>query len=114
MILQKTEQEAPKPITMEQLQQKYEAIMSWSPKTLFSYLTLSSHSIDINKEIGAVTVSVTWRQHDKSLCIDGALRAKLYTNSGKCAGRTYLVLPKIGTSDKFAGTCPERKRTIKM
>ena len=89
-------------LTMSELQRKYTAIMAWSPDTLFSTIKFQTPKIDVDIETKAVTISVEWEQHDRSLCIDGAIRAKLYSDGGQYAGCAYLVLPKVGTS-KFKG-----------
>ncbi len=93
---------SPTVLTMPLLQRKYEAIMSWHPITLLSLITIESVSTHIHYPTDAVTVRVKWSQKDRSICVDGALRAKLYTSTGKCAGCAYLVLPIKGTS-----TCTE-------
>ncbi len=96
--------------TLDALKRKYEAVMSWNPDTLFNYIKIDSASTVIDNETGAVTVSVNWSQSDKTVWIDGALRAKLYTITGKCAGCAYLVLPKTGTLDfkgSLSGICAE-------
>lgn len=102
-LAMQAERERPEDISMEKLQRKYMAIFSWAPTTLFSLLTLSNKRIEKDPKTGAVTVSLSWQQIDRSICIDGALRAKIYTNFGQCAGCAYLVLPKEGTVG-FKGT----------
>ena len=104
------EEQMPSSVSMVQLKDQYEAIFSWSPDTLFPLISISTRSIEINPDTGAVTVAACWRQTDKSLCIDGALRAKLYTEEGECAGCAYLVLPKEGTAGcrgVFSGICAQ-------
>ena len=100
-------QKKPVARTMEQLDKEYDAIMSWSPKTLFSRIIIKSKTAISDWKSGAVNVSVEWEQKNKSLCIDGALRAKIYAEN-KCVGCAYLVLPKEGTaklSGKISGVC---------
>lgn len=96
------ESKSPTPLSMSELQKKYKAILSWAPSTLHSLITLSDIKTNVDELTGAVTVSASWQQDDKSICIDGAFRAKIYTDSGDCAGCAYLVLPKAGTI-KFSG-----------
>ena len=102
-LANETVRKATKVTPMEQLQKTYEVVLSWSPHTLLSLLSLSNEKINIDPKTGAVNVSVTWSQKDRSFCIDGSLRAKLYTNEGKCAGCAYLIFPKLGTTG-FYGT----------
>ena len=99
---------SPTALTMTQLESKYVADMSWSPDTLLSLITIVSSQAIIDPETGAVTVKVSWKQADKTICVDGALRAKLYTNQNKCAGCAYLVFPKNGTASlkgTLSGIC---------
>lgn len=92
----------PHALTISELQKKYTAIMAWSPDTLFSIIKFKTPTVAVDDVTGAVTVTVDWEQNDRSLCIDGAIRAKLYSEKGKCSGCAFLVLPKVGTS-KFKG-----------
>ena len=104
-------QKKPVARTMEQLDKEYDAIMSWSPKTLFSRIIIKSKTAISDWKSGAVNVYVEWEQKSKSLCIDGALRAKIYAEN-KCVGCAYLVLPKEGTaklSGKISGVCARPK-----
>lgn len=96
------ERKSPTALSMSELQKKYKAIISWAPSTLHSLIKLSEIKIDVDELTGAVTVSASWQQDDKSICIDGSFRAKIYTDSGDCTGCAYLVLPKEGTV-KFSG-----------
>ena len=99
---------SPTALSMTELQRKYEAVMSGHPATLLNLIKIDSTSTEIDSQTGAVTVSAKWSQKDKSVCIDGTLRAKLYTSTGKCAGCAYLVLPKAGTSEfkgSLSGIC---------
>lgn len=90
-------------ILMEELENRYDVVLSWKPATLFSLIKIKSTENKVDTRTGAVTVTVQWEQEDKSVCVDGSLRAKLYTKDGMCAGCAFLVLPKIGTA-KFKGT----------
>lgn len=111
-LASQAEQKCPTALSMGELQRKYKAILSWSPATLFSLLRLSDTKVDVDAQTGAVLVSTSWKQNDKSICIDGALRAKLYTSSGQCAGCAYLVFPKVGTvkfEGKLSGICASPK-----
>ena len=95
-------------LTMSQLERKYAADLSWSPSTLLSFLTIERSQAEVDSETGAVTVEVSWRQYDPKICIDGALRAVLYTDQDKCAGCAYLVFPKNGTASlkgTLSGIC---------
>lgn len=96
-------QNRPSVLSMEQLNKKYEAIMSWSPDTLFSFIKIISKGARRDDISDAVTVSIKWEQTNKSICIDGTLRAKIYAYpENKCVGCAYLVFPKEGTA-KFSG-----------
>lgn len=113
-LANQAEEKRPTALSMEELQAKYTAVLSWAPSTLFSLLKLSDTEVEIDEQTGAVLVSTAWKQKDKSICIDGALRAKLYTSSGRCAGCAYLVLPKAGTvkfEGKLAGICASPKQS---
>lgn len=106
------EKESPSVLSMAELQKKYEANLSWAPSTLFSFIKLNDTKTEVDALTGAVTVSTSWSQDDKSICIDGSFRAKLYTNDGKCAGCAYLVLPKTGTArfkGQLSGICVSPK-----
>ena len=86
----------------------YDVFLSWKPSTLFSLLQLDKPRIEVDSETGAVTVFVYWHQDDKSICIDGSLRAKIYTSDGKCRGCAYLNFPSEGTGGfwgKLSGIC---------
>jgi len=111
-LANQAERKSPKALSMSKLQEKYEAILSWAPSTLYSLIGLRNTKIEVDEQTGAVTVFTSWKQNDKSICIDGALRAKLYTNSGECAGCAYLVFPKAGTvgfSGDLSGICARPK-----
>lgn len=111
-LARQAERERPRAFSMNELQEKYTAILSWDPSTLFSMIKLSDTKIDIDEQTGAVEVSTSWRQDDKSICIDGALRAKIYSSYGSCVGCAYLVLPKVGTvgfKGKMSGICVSPK-----
>lgn len=108
--------EGPQSLSMSELNEKYDVILSWKPSTLYSFIELSDTKIDVDAQTGAVTVSVHWTQERRyrlaGLCIDGALRAKLYTCFGEYAGCAYLVLPKEGTaksSGTLSGICVKPK-----
>lgn len=122
-LANRAEQKRPTALSMAELQAKHKAILAWSPSTLFSLIKFSVVSIDVDAQTGAVSVYVTWKQNYKSsmICIDGALRAKLYTSSGQCAGCAYLVLPKEGTTKfhgRLSGICatpkPSDSYTVKI
>lgn len=93
----------PIPLSMSELSKKYAVISSWSPITLLSLIRIETQNVMIDSETGSVKITVKWSQKDKSLCIDGAIRAKLYTADKQCAGCAYMVLPKTGTAS-FKGT----------
>lgn len=101
-LAMQAERDRPTVLSMSELMAKYKADLSWSPSTLFTLLKLSDTRVNVDTQTGAVLVSTTWKQNDKSVCIDGALRAKLYTGAGQCVGCAYLVFPKTGTV-KFEG-----------
>ncbi len=82
--------------TMYELEKYYSADFSLSSDALLSYFTIENKSTSKDYTTGSVTVNVKWTQKDKSICIDGALRANLYAN-GQYAGCAYLVFPKTGT-----------------
>lgn len=105
----------PRAHSMEELKNHYAVLMSWSPKTLFTFLKFHNICAAVDHECGSVTVSANWQQVNKSLYIDGALRAKLY-HDNNCVGCAYLVFPKNGTSGfkgKLSGICsvPKEKST---
>ncbi len=113
-LANEAEQNQPRPISRYQLQQKYDAILSWAPSTLFALLEFSEPKVEITPQIGSVSVTVSWSQQDRSLCIDGSLRAKLYGEDGACAGCAYLVLPKVGTTGfrgTLSGICAQPKKS---
>lgn len=115
-LASQAEQKRKTALSMKELQEKYMAVLSWKPSTLFSLIKFSGTKADVDAQTGAVFVSTSWKQEDKSICIDGALRAKLYTGSGQCAGCAYLVMPKVGTvgfEGKLTGICasPIKKAT---
>ena len=91
-LASQAKQKSPTALSMSALQKKYEAILSWAPSTLFSLIKLRDTKIDVDAQTGAVTVSTSWHQDDKSICIDGSLRAKIYTNSGECARCSGVLL----------------------
>lgn len=106
-LASRAEQENAPALSMTELQKKYKAILDWSPCTLLALINTHVKT-EIDELTGAVTVSVTWYQSDKSICIDGSLRAKIYTDDDKCVGCAYLVFPKIGTvrfSGRLRGIC---------
>lgn len=108
--------ESPSHISMDELEKKYEAILSWSPQTLLSLIFIRSIGTKIDNSTGAVTVNISWKQNDRSICIDGALRAELYTQEGACAGCAYLVFPKSGTvgfEGTLSGICSSPKHSDK-
>lgn len=95
-------------LSIEELEEKYEIIRLRKPAELFSLIQFGDPKIEVDKTTGAIIVSVWWNQYDKSICIDGSLRAKIYTKSGKYAGCAYLVLPQNGTAEsggKLSGIC---------
>lgn len=89
--------------------QDYDVFLWWKPSTLFSFLRLSEPRIEVDSETGAVIVSVSChKNNDCSICIDGSLRAKIYTSDGKCRGCAYLNFPAKGTenlSGNLSGIC---------
>lgn len=120
-LARQAQRESPVALSMEELKKKYVAIFSWAPATLFSLLSLSDIKTEIDEVTGAVIVSANWKQADNSICIDGTLRAKLYTDQGECAGCAYLVLPKSGTvgfRGYLSGICvspkPSAQYTVKI
>lgn len=120
-LASQAEQKSPIALSMEELQRKYAAILSWAPSTLFSLVSLSDTKVEVDAQTGAVTVSTSWSQKDKSICIDGSFRAKIYTSDGKCAGCAYLILPKVGTAGfkgRLSGICaypkPSDSYTVKV
>lgn len=113
-LAMQAERERPRALSMTELQKKYTTLLSWSPATLVSLIRFSDTNADIDEQTGAVLVSTAWQQKNKSICIDGALRAKLYTSSGECAGCAYLVLPKTGTAGfngELSGICASPKKS---
>jgi len=103
---------SPVALSMNELEKRYTAVMSWSPVTLFELLTFTNVAANRDLQTGAVNVTAKWEQKDKSLCIDGAIRAKLYTEDKHCAGCAYLVFPKQGSSSfagELSGVCAEPK-----
>ena len=105
-LARQSERDRPVHLSMEKLQQKYEVILAWAPATLLSKINIGSENATVDEKTGAVTVTASWSQRDRTICIDGSLRAKLYSSDGKCAGCAYLVFPKIGTAE-FTGTLSE-------
>lgn len=111
-LARQAHRERPVALSMEELREKYEAVLSWDPDTLFSLLRLTDVQAEVDEITGAVTVSAHWQQKDNSICIDGTLRAKLYTAAGVCVGCAYLVLPMTGTvgfKGYLEGICVEPK-----
>lgn len=107
------QRKSPTPLTMSEIKSRFSVDMTWSPKTLFSYLTILKKEATVDPITGAATVKVDWKQNDRTICVDGALRAKLYSEDKKCVGCAYLVLPKTGTSGlqgNMTGICAEPKR----
>lgn len=82
--------------SMSQIEKEYIAEFRWPVSQLFSCLEFSNVCTEVDKVTGAVSIKVDWVQKDKSICIDGSLRAKLYVD-GKCVGCGYMILPKVGT-----------------
>lgn len=110
----KAAMDRPVVLSEAQLKKKHNVILAWAPLTLFSYINITNIKTDIDEQTGAVLVSASWQQYDSSICVDGALRAKLYTDSGECAGCAYLVLPKKGTSSRkgeLSGICASPKKS---
>lgn len=120
-LANQAQSECPRSISMMQLEKKYDTVLSWKPTTLFSLIKIKSTENKVDTQTGAVTVNVNWEQEDKSVCIDGSLRAKLYTKDGMCAGCAFLVLPKMGTvgfKGTLSGICvspkPSTEYTVKI
>ena len=101
-------------LSMDTIQKTYEIITSWSPDTLFSYLKFDDPTINVDQETKSITVSVSWHQQDRSICIDGAIRAKIYDIYKKCVGCAHLALPTEGTKNfkgSLSGICATPSQT---
>lgn len=102
------EAKRPYPLSTSEVENIYSVNYSWSPLTLFSRLTITNPQVKIDSETGAVNVTAEWYQKGEPLCIDGAIRAKLYSSDNRCAGCAYLVFPKSGSTaknKKLEGIC---------
>ena len=100
---------------IDSISSEYVADLSWSPNTLFSKIKFHSIKLVLDDITGAISVFVSWKKDDLFLCIDGAIRAKLYTERGEYAGCAYLILPEEGTkevSGELHGVCPYPKPAL--
>lgn len=103
---------APCAMSTSMLKQKYAAVFSWSPLTLFNLLNIETKKIEPDSITNAVTVTVAWRAKDRTICIDGAIRSKIYTDKNECVGCAFIILPKTGTfagKGIISGICIPRK-----
>lgn len=82
---------------------KYTVDLTWSPDTLFSYLSVSVDSTKYDFNSKAVSVEARWKRKSGSPCVDGSLRAKIYDEQKECVGCAYLVFPKTGTGRHYSG-----------
>lgn len=113
-LANQAERRSPGVSSMSKIKEKYVADMSWNPDTLFAKLTINGIQTEIDPKTHAVDVKANWKQDDRTICIDGALRAKLYTRWNKCAGCAYLILPKTGTATfkgSLSGICAQPRRS---
>ena len=111
-LANEAERNKPRTLSLAQLEEQYEANLSWSPATLLSKFRFTDTKAEVDPATGAVTVSTFWCQGGIFICIDGSLRAKLYAPNGKCVGCAYLVFPKEGSekrSGKLTGICARPK-----
>lgn len=98
----------PTSLTVDQLAKKYNVNFTYSPITLFKYISYQEPTYTLDPLTKSITVTLNWNQNRKNLWIDGSLRAKIYTNDHKLAGCAYLVLPKGGTKEykgELSGVC---------
>lgn len=82
----------------------------WSPKSLFNDLSIDTQSISIDPVTKSVKISVY--VYPPAYTIDGAIRAKLYTNEGKYAGCAYLVFPENGTLLEGDGEYSRKRKMV--
>lgn len=88
---------------------EHRASFKKTPDELFSFIEITDEKTILDEYTGAITVCVNWKVLNKSTWIDGALRAKLYSNEKEFVGYAYLVFPKEGTSNGsgvLSGICP--------
>lgn len=78
---------------------EHRASYTQSIDDLFAMIDILNKSISKDKDTGVITVSVEWKQNKTGVHIDGALRAKLYSNTNEFVGYAYLVFPANGTSE---------------
>ncbi|MBQ4640105.1 MAG: hypothetical protein IJB69_06280 [Clostridia bacterium] len=94
------ERNRPKSTTMEKLASQYKADLCDSPLTLYGQLQEMNASVSVdNNNAGILMVKVTFPNgfnRQKNMCIDGALRGKVYDASNKLVGCAYLPFPKYG------------------
>ena len=93
-----------KRITEHEFLERYTVDVSWSPETLFSYLTITTNHPEYDIKTKAVKIEAQWKKQRSAPCIDGALRAKLYGDHEKCIGCAYLLFPKTGTGENTFGS----------
>lgn len=109
-------------LASEDLKKNLVAIHSWSPVTLFEKIKFSTPKVTQNPQTNSITITTEWTSYDKSICIDGSIRAKIYDKSTKkCVGCAYLNLPVDGTqkgrgklSGIFTGAQKNCEYTVKL
>lgn len=96
-LASQAERKSPIAQSMSQIEKEYIAEFRWPVWQLFSCIEFCNTHTDVDAVTGAVFIKTNWSQNDRSLCIDGSLRAKLYVD-GKCVGCGHMALPKTGTA----------------
>lgn len=106
----KAAMEGPVLLNRAEIDAMYATIFSWSPLNLFKQIWIKDIKYTADPDTQSITVTANWSTSSSTVCIDGAIRAKIYNNSEKCIGCAYFVLPTKGTSKgsgTFSGVCTD-------
>lgn len=94
------ERNRPKSTSMQKLESQYKVDFGDSPLTLYGQLQEITASVSVdNKDAAILMVKASFPNsfnREKNMCIDGALRGKVYDAGNKLVGCAYLPFPKYG------------------